>query len=189
MNKKRKSILLIALLLVVAVIASKPLWQGESATGKTAASGELYADNSPDNESAPGNGGTDTQKPDEKAGPATGLANMVNAALGKNEPAVLVFTYNADCCPSTKEFFDKHRAAVKKLEQNYASGANFVWIDVALYDRVDRDALMEVANKYGVTAIPAVVLIDAKGKPLPVMMGELDEKAASDKLAGLVKKK
>jgi len=112
---------------------------------------------------------------------------MVNGALGKDKPAVLVFTYNADCCESTKEYLEKHSAIAKSLEQKYSSRINFVWIDVALYNEVDKEVLFSIAKKYGVTGIPALVLIDSKGQPAPLIIGELNEKATADKLEGLVK--
>lgn len=64
---------------------------------------------------------------------------------------------------------------------------NFVWIDVVLYNEVDKEGLVSIAKRYGVTAIPAVVLIDSKGKTVPVILGEINEKATADKLEGLVK--
>lgn len=99
---------------------------------------------------------------------------------------MLVFTYDADCCSSTKEYFEKHRTAVKSLEQKYSAEVNFVWIDVARYGEAEKDSLVSIAKKYGVSAIPALVLIDAKGKPLPAVFGEINEKTIAGKLEGLV---
>lgn len=182
MNKKTRSILLIVLFLVVAVIASRPLWLSEGSSGKTAVSSQ----NSQGGGDKSGIQGASPQ-PADKALTGSGLSGMVNEALVKGRPAVLVFTYNADCCPSTKEFFEKHRAVVKSLEQKYSPKANFVWIDVALYGETDKEGLLGIAKKYGVTAIPAVVLIDSKGNPNSVIPGELNEKSIDAKLEGLVK--
>lgn len=213
MSRRSKFILLLVLVAAVAVIVTRPLWMGESAAGNAAGQGDAYSDtggstvtNSGDqgaNTQSPNvtgsgnqgssdntdNGGASAPKADDKAVAGTDLTKMVNSALGQGKPAVLVFTYNADCCPDTKEFFDKHRAAVKNIEREFSARANFVWIDVAIYNVVDGEGLNNLAKKYGVTAIPALVLVGADGKLLPVILGELDEKSVADKLAGLVKGK
>ncbi len=181
MSKKTRTILLIILLLVVAVIASRSLWQGQGTAGKTAVSGE-YGSNAVDNSKA-----TPPQQLNQKPVPGSALSDIVNAAIGKGKSAVLVFTYDADCCPSTKEYFEKHRTAVKGLEQKYSAKVNFVWIDVARYGETEKDSLVSIAKKYGVSAIPALVLIDAKGEPLPAVLGEINEKTIAGKLEGLVK--
>ncbi len=182
MNKKTRTLLLIILFLVVAVVGSRSLWQGESAAGKTAVSGEQ----NPGSGDNPSNKGSSSQ-PAEEASAGSGLPDTVGSAVGEGRPVVLVFTYNADCCPSTKEFFEKHRAVVKRLEQKFSPKANFVWIDVAFYGETDNEGLLGITKKYGVTAIPAVVLIDAKGNPNSVIPGELNEKSVDAKLEGLVK--
>lgn len=182
MNKKTRTLLLIILFLVVAVVGSRSLWQGESAAGKTAVSGE-QSKGGGDN---PANNGSSSQ-PAGKASAGSGLTDTVSGAVGKGRPVVLVFTYNADCCPGTKEFFEKHSAAVKRLEKKYSAGVGFIWIDVAHYSEVDEKGLISTAKKYGVSGIPFVVLIDAKGNPISVFPGELNEKSVDARLEGLVK--
>lgn len=218
MNNKTRNILLIVLVLVVAVIASRPLWQGKvntevaavsgrgsevapntetsngsntgstesksneageksTANGDAAASGQAGVD-------AEGNSKADQKKPVENK---SSLVDLVNGSLTPRKPAVLVFTYNADCCPSTKEYFEKHKAVVRNIEQKYSTKANFVWIDIAYYEEKDKEGLMSVAKKYDVSAIPALVLIDSKGIPQPVILGEIDEKQVEAKMEGLVK--
>lgn len=180
MNKKTRTLLLIILLLVVAVVGSRSLWQGESAAGKTAVSGEQ-------NPGSGDNPAKSSSQPAAKASAGSGLADKVSGAVGKGRPVVLVFTYNADCCASTKEFFEKHSAAVKRFEKKYSAGVGFIWIDVAQYSEVDEEGLISTAKKYGVSGIPSVVLIDAKGNPNSVIPGELNEKSVDAKLEGLVK--
>lgn len=219
MNNKTRNILLIVLVLVVAVIATRPLWQGKFNTEGAAVSGqdgqgsEVAPNTETSNGSNAGSAGSMSSQADEKSAAsgeaaATGqagvdaegktdqkksaenknsLVDLVNGALAKGKSAVLVFTYNADCCPGTKEYFEKHKAVVRNIEQKYSAKANFVWIDIAYYEEKDKEGLMSVAKKYDVRAIPALVLIDSKGNPQPVILGEIDEKQVGAKMEGLVK--
>ena len=99
-----------------------------AANVESAASGQAGVD-------AEGTSKTDQKKPAENK---NNLIDLVNESLTPGKAAVLVFTYNADCCPSTKEYFEKHKAVVRNLEQKYSAKANFIWIDIAYYNEKDK---------------------------------------------------
>lgn len=91
------------------------------------------------------------QQLNQKSVSGSALSDIVNVAIGKGKSAVLVFTYDADCCSSTKEYFEKHRIVVKGLEQKYSAVVNFIWIDVACYSETEKDrAFMRVHDEYSV---------------------------------------
>lgn len=195
MNNKSKWVFAIILLFMVGLFATKPLWYGSKTSVETAAGSSTAqkTDGAKDDGGESGTQNTDktgeskNPSPSPDLGSGSGLSDLVNAALAPKKPVALVFTYNADCCPTTKEYFDKHRSSVKNLEKKYAQSVNFVWIDIAYYDEHDREGLNSIARKYGVTAVPALVLIDSRGNSQPVIMGEIDEKSVAGKLAGMVK--
>jgi len=84
-----------------------------------------------------------------------------------------VFTYNADCCASTKKLFDTHRNAVKDFESRYGDLVKFTWYDIALQDDSYQKELLEAAEKAGVNKIPAFVVLDRKGNVLARQTGNL----------------
>jgi len=123
----------------------------------------------------------------ELAAPAQdNLDNLLAGALSGQKPAVLVFTYDADCCPATREFFDHHKLAVQKLEQKHKNYINFAWIDVAFYQETEREALIKLAQQYAVASIPAVVLVGKDGKTVSPIMGEVDPTELDKQLQSLV---
>ncbi|MBF7084280.1 hypothetical protein IT084_15105 [Desulfallas sp. Bu1-1] len=60
------------------------------------------------------------------------------------------------------------------------------WIDIVFYQETEREALMELAQKYAVTSIPAVVLVGKDGKAVPPIVGEVDPTGLDKQLQGLV---
>ncbi len=114
------------------------------------------------------------------------LDNLVAGALNGKKPAMLVFTYEADCCPSTREYFNQHKLTVQELESKYKHYVNFAWIDVAFYQETERRALMKLAKKYSVASIPAVILIGKDGQASSPIIGEIDSDEMDKQLQRLV---
>ncbi|MBM7855858.1 thiol-disulfide isomerase/thioredoxin [Desulfohalotomaculum tongense] len=164
MGKRSVLVLLLVVLLVGGVALARPLVSGEQ-------NGDLAASSSSSANPVPAR---DT------------LDSLLTGVLNGKKPAVLVFTYDADCCPSTREFFDQHKQAVQTLERKYKNYINFVWIDIAFYQETEREALMKLAQKYAIASIPAVVLIGKDGKAVPPIVGELDPAELDKQLQGLV---
>lgn len=114
------------------------------------------------------------------------MDELISKNINEEKPAVLVFTYEADCCPSTREYFDRHKQTVQELESKYKNYVNFTWIDIAFYQETEREALMELANKYSVTSIPALVLVGKDGQADAPIVGEIDASGVDKQLQSLV---
>ena len=84
-----------------------------------------------------------------------------------------MFTYNADCCETTRQFFDQHRNSVKELENKYGNRVQFTWYDVAVKDDTYQKEMLEVAKKVGVQNIPAFVVLDGSSNVLTRQIGQL----------------
>lgn len=124
-----------------------------------------------------GKGGTGAAQ----AGPAAAGAGSVGGLPAR----VLVFTYNADCCEATRQFFDLHRDSVQVLEKKYGNVVEFKWYDVANRDEVYQKELLEAAKKAEVTNIPAFVVLDHSGNVLSKQIGQLKEDEVNKVFEGL----
>src|SRR4030065_1310334 len=49
------------------------------------------------------------------------LKNIYQSFVESERPSILVFSYDADCCASTRAFFDNYNGMVKKLLDEYKS--------------------------------------------------------------------
>lgn len=165
-----KVFLLAVLLCIVLAVAACSSRQNGAARPATA--GQAAVSGQPDS------GQTGTQ-PDS----TTGKVKPGNTS-GLSAKA-LVFTYNADCCESTRQFFDQHRNSVKELENKYGNRVQFTWYDVAVKDEVYQKEVLEAANKAGVQNIPAFVVLDAKGNVLTRQIGQLKMDEVSKVFEGL----
>nr|WP_281246352.1 thioredoxin family protein [Desulfoscipio geothermicus] len=105
-------------------------------------------------------------------------------ATGK--PVAVILTYDADCCPDTKKFFDEHRATTQEIEKKYGEKVSFAWIDIAIYDQLEHDKLMEVAEELNVNSVPAVVLLDNNRKVIKSWIGELNQEEVSQAIEQVV---
>lgn len=107
---------------------------------------------------------------DNKSDPA-----QTQSAQSSGKPAkTLVFTYNADCCESTKKFFEDHRNIVKDFENRYGNDVKFTWYDVSFQSESYQKELMEAAQKAGVNQIPAIVVLDSEGNVLNRQFGNIN---------------
>ncbi|MFZ5897799.1 MAG: TlpA family protein disulfide reductase [Bacillota bacterium] len=91
------------------------------------------------------------------------VADLLGPALSGGKPLVIVLTYNADCCESTKQYFARHREMAEEMEQSYQGRVSFIWLDIALYDKLDRSGLKKLAQDYQIKAIPAIIVLDGNG--------------------------
>ncbi|MEW6172275.1 MAG: thioredoxin fold domain-containing protein [Bacillota bacterium] len=117
------------------------------------------------------------------------VADLLAPALKQKRPVALVLTYDAECCETTRDFFARHRAGVKRIQQRYSDKVSFVWLDIAVYDQSDRSGLNKLGRDYGVTSVPALLLLDGAGKLAAKFEGELDEQAVRDALDRLTRGK
>lgn len=111
----------------------------------------------------------------DRAAPA--LADEINAALASGRPVLFVFTYNGDCCESTKEFFQAYNGMVATMAEEFGSHLSVVWLDTALEDNASVGAMRSLAGRYGVTYLPSLLVVDAHGAGLLVHPGPPDPDA------------
>lgn len=97
------------------------------------------------------------------ADPFTIKENLDKAiALGK--PVILAFSFEADCCPGTKKFFDDYNLQIKQLFSEYEGRVTGFFINTGNLKEETRDLLMEVAKRYQVQQIPSLIILDGAGE-------------------------
>ena len=190
MSKKSKIILLAVILLAFIGLATKPLWS--SAQHRAVDDPQQVDTSAHEDRAQQGTQGTsDTENiidPEAGAGAtdSVSLTKLLDDSFAAGQPVVVVLTYNADCCETTKEFFDKHRTTAGELEKKYSNKVKFAWIDIAVYDQLEHDKLMEVAQEFKVDSIPALVLLDKNRKVINSWIGELNRDEVDQAIAKAV---
>jgi len=72
------------------------------------------------------------------------------------------------------------RASVRRLEAQYQDRIDFHVFDI------DQPAAHELAERYGVAGIPAIVLLDAKGNMVKSLSGHQTEDQLTTAIEGLL---
>ncbi|NSW93018.1 MAG: hypothetical protein HPY74_20655 [Firmicutes bacterium] len=104
-----------------------------------------------------------------------------------NKPSIIVFSYDADCCPGTKQFFDEYNSKVKKLIKDYEGKFEGLFINIGVLTTDDQKLLEEIAKDNGASILPSFVIRDANGKPQKLVEGPFDEKEVRKFMDGMVK--
>ena len=122
-------------------------------------------------------------KGDLKKQPETGFSISKNTALDSYEesisngrkPTMIVFSYDADCCPATKEFFDDYNKRIKMIAQEYKDDLNFIFINTGIIDENEKKKILKIANQYGVEYLPSIVLLSSQGELFKIIANNFDE--------------
>ncbi len=102
------------------------------------------------------------------------VAERIQEALGSGRPTLFVFTYNGDCCETTKEFFNTYERTVSGVAEGYGSRLNVVWLDTSTQDKADEQALIDLASRYEVMYVPSLLLLGPTGEKLWLTPGPVE---------------
>jgi hypothetical protein len=117
------------------------------------------------------------------------LPQEIQEALSAGLPAVFVFTYSGECCPGTEEFFRWYNETVAGVTGEFDSGVAVIWVDISHMDRAGVEAAVrDLATRYSVASYPSVLVVDASGEKVDLLVGYPDvegiRKAISVSLEG-----
>ncbi|SHJ75778.1 hypothetical protein [Paramaledivibacter caminithermalis] len=104
-----------------------------------------------------------------------------------NKPSIIIFTYEGDCCESTKKFFDNYNSMANKLISKYKDSFESLYINTGILSKDDQEILMKIANENSVKKLPTIVIRNYEGKVIKVIEGPFIEKEVKDIMDGLVK--
>ena len=114
------------------------------------------------------------------------LKGIYNRFIASGKPSILVFSYDADCCPTTKAFFEEYNAKVINLMKSYSGVFNTVFINIGILDKANMNTVTELAVKHGVLNLPSILLLDSLGNTYKVIDGEFKDSDLKEILDGLI---
>jgi len=103
-----------------------------------------------------------------------------------NKPSMIIFSYNADCCPNTKKFFDEYNSKAEELMRAYEDKINVWFINTGILEEKNEEALQNIEEENGVSKIPSILLMDSSGKSFKVIEGLFDEDEVREIIDGMV---
>jgi len=103
-----------------------------------------------------------------------------------NKPSMIIFSYNADCCPNTKKFFDEYNSKAKGLMSEYEDEINMWFINTGILEDKDEEELHNITKENGISKIPTILILDSSGKPYKVIEGIFKEDEVRKIIDGMV---
>ena len=114
------------------------------------------------------------------------LKSIYQRFIESGKPSILVFSYDADCCATTKAFFDDYNGAAKKILEEYNSKFNTLFINTGILDKNNMNTVVEIASQNKVLNLPSILILDKTGKNYKVIEGPFDEIEAKKVLDGML---
>ncbi|TYQ13077.1 UNVERIFIED_CONTAM: hypothetical protein Cloal_4126 [Acetivibrio alkalicellulosi] len=161
MDKKSLGIILGVFLMVAAVFFVKGISQEES---------QDYIPNT----TASTNANTDTNANAEESTNGDSLHERYERIKSSNKPSIIVFSYEGDCCPGTKQFFDNYNEQIRTLLKEYEDKFETMFIDLDGVTREDGEIVDIIAEKNGINQLASFVIRDSEGNPKRVVEGPFD---------------
>ncbi|MBE3093194.1 MAG: hypothetical protein IMZ60_00050 [Actinobacteria bacterium] len=113
------------------------------------------------------------------------LKNIYQRFIGSGKPSILVFSYDADCCATTKAFFDDYNGTAKKILEDYKNKFNTLFINTGILDKNNMNTVIEIASQNEVINLPSILVLDKTGKAYKVIEGPFNDAEARKVLDGM----
>ena len=114
------------------------------------------------------------------------LKSIYQRFIESGKPSILVFSYDADCCATTKAFFDNYNGIAKKILEEYNSKFNTLFINTGILDKNNMNTAVEIATQNQFLNLPSILILDKTGKAYKVIEGPFDENDARKVLDGML---
>lgn len=114
------------------------------------------------------------------------LEDIYQRFLESGRPSILVFSYDADCCPGTKAFFEEYNDAVMKLMKSYTGDFDALFINIGILGEKNMDTAVEIASQNNVLNIPSILILDRFGNGFKVIEGPFDKVEVKKILDGML---
>ena len=114
------------------------------------------------------------------------LKNIYQRFIESGKPSILVFSYDADCCATTKAFFDNYNGIAKKILEGYNGKFNTLFINTGILDKNNMNTVIEIATQNEILNLPSILILDSSGKPYKVIEGVFDEAEVKQILDGML---
>jgi thioredoxin-related protein len=114
------------------------------------------------------------------------LKNIYQRFIESGKPSILVFSYDADCCATTKAFFDNYNGMAKKILEDYKSKFNTLFINIGILDKNNMNTAIDIATQNEVLNLPSILLLDKTGKVYKVIEGPFNDDEVRKVLDGML---
>lgn len=114
------------------------------------------------------------------------LGSYEDIIENNKKPTMLVFSYDADCCPSTKKFFDDYNEKINKVAKEYRDKLNYIFINTGIVNENEKKQVIEIAKHYDIDYLPSIVLLNHNGEMLKIIVNDFDEQELLDLIRSLI---
>lgn len=94
-----------------------------------------------------------------------------NNLKNSGKPSVAVITYDADCCPGTKQFFVEYKETVELILLGYGNEISSMFINYGDVPVGEAENLQSIIQENGVLVIPAILILDKQGDVVHLVEG------------------
>lgn len=115
------------------------------------------------------------------------LKSEYEKILKSGKPSIIVFSYDADCCASTKMFFDDYNKKALGLMEDYKDRFDTLFINTGILNEKDMDTALDIASKNEVLTLPSILILNSAGKTYEVIGGPFEESLVKNILDGMEK--
>ena len=115
------------------------------------------------------------------------LASIYASFKQSKKPSVIVFSYDAECCETTKAFFQDYNSKAKAFLEKQKNKLNTLFVNTGTMNEQQVSEFLEIAQETSMTEVPCVLLLDSSGKPVEIISGPFDAAAVSKAAEGLVR--
>ncbi|MFO7928606.1 MAG: hypothetical protein ACQEP5_09835 [Actinomycetota bacterium] len=117
----------------------------------------------------------DSEEEKEESKANRDLETIYEEILKSGKPSIIVFSYDAECCESTRIFFENYNK--KALEIINANKEKFdtLFINTGILGKEDMETALKIAEDNRVVNLPSILILDPKGKPYKVISDIFEE--------------
>jgi len=120
--------------------------------------------------------------PTKKATNAVAPTEHIEGLLKGGRPGALVFTYKAECCEATRNLFDQFDQKTREVFAEHGKQMQVAWVDISIEDEPYQQYLDALVRKYGLTHVPAILVLNARAEKVDIIVGIPD----TEKLRALI---
>ncbi|MDD3777419.1 MAG: hypothetical protein PHN32_07415 [Actinomycetota bacterium] len=100
-----------------------------------------------------------------------GLKQYYSQMTGSGQPSIIVFSYDAECCESTRIFFENYNRQAQGIMESYQDSFNTLFINTGTLSSEDMQTALEIAKDTGALSLPSLVVLDSQGQAYKVFEG------------------
>ena len=163
---------------------------GETTVSEVSTEETSVSENENSEDAINSTGGKEDNSSNESSNSSEEKDNSLKGIYGRfiesGKPSILVFSYDADCCATTKAFFDNYNGIAKKILEGYNGKFNTLFINTGILDKNNMDTVIEIATQNEILNLPSILILDSSGKPYKVIGGVFDEAEVKQILDGML---